>query len=51
MARSFKSLAAGAVIVPALIALIGCARGRGELGGKQGRLSGGERGAAKLPAL
>ena len=31
MARSFKSLAAVPVIVLALIALIGCARGRGEL--------------------
>jgi heat shock protein HslJ len=39
MARSFKSLAAVPVIVLALIALIGCARGRGELEGTQWRLT------------
>jgi heat shock protein HslJ len=39
MARSFRSLAAVAVIVLALIALMGCARGRSELAGTQWRLT------------
>jgi len=39
MARSFNSLAAAPVIVLALIALIGCARGRSELDGTQWRLT------------
>jgi heat shock protein HslJ len=39
MARSFKALAAVPVFLLALIALVGCARGRNELDGTQWRLT------------